>query len=101
MLNIKEHHLLDIDKLFYSASYIQTGSRFKIDQVIAVLDHETSVECAFQARKRASNHPAIFAFHGTGSDCIYSLQRNSLRNLSNSQMMTVGAVHGAGIYISN
>ena len=43
----------------------------------------------------------MFAFHGTGADCVYSLQRNGLRNLSNTGMMTAGAVHGQGIYISS
>ena len=82
-----------------SVSTQYNQSRFRIDQVIAVLDHEPAEDREF-ARRRAET-PSIFAFHGTGTDCIYSLGRNGLRNLSNSQLMTTGAVHGQGIYISN
>ena len=63
-----------------------------------MMDHDPEDEAEF-ARRRAHTN-SIFAFHGTSTDCLYSLQRNGLRNLSNSQFMMVGAVHGQGIYIS-
>ena len=63
-----------------------------------MLDHDPEDERAFARRREKV--PSIFAFHGTSTDCIFSMQRNGLRNLSNSQFMQVGAVHGAGIYIS-
>ena len=31
---------------------------------------------------------------------MYSIQRNGLRDLSNSHMMLAGAAHGAGIYVA-
>ena len=67
--------------------------------MIAVLEHDADKEKEFARRKAIT--PSIFVYHGTGADCIYSLQRNGLRNLSNSQMMTAGAAYGQGIYISN
>ena len=30
----------------------------------------------------------------------YSISRNGLRNLSNTALMTTGAVHGAGVYLA-
>ena len=63
------------------------------------MDHDPEVEAEFARRRQEV--PSIFAFHGTGADCVYSLQRNSLRNLSNSALMTAGAAYGQGIYISN
>ena len=74
------------------------GSYLRINQIIAVLDHDPSVEAEFAIR--ASQTPTMYAFHGTGADCIYSLQRNGLRNLSNTGLMTAGAAYGPGIYIS-
>ena len=62
------------------------------------MDHDPEDEAEFARRREHTN--SIFAFHGTSTDCLYSLQRNGLRNLSNSQFMMVGAVHGQGIYIS-
>ena len=42
----------------------------------------------------------MFAFHGTKTDCMYSILRNGLRDLSNSHLMKVGAAMGAGIYVA-
>ena len=68
------------------------------NKIIAVLDHDPEAEAEFA--RRASQYPTMYAFHGTGADCIYSLQRNGLRNLSNTGLMTAGAAYGPGIYIS-
>ena len=69
-----------------------------IDQVIAVVDHSAEFERKFAERR--NTQPSVYAYHGTGYDCLYSLARNGLRNLSNSQFMTTGAVFGSGIYIA-
>ena len=45
-------------------------------------------------------HGSLYAFHGTKTDCIYSILRNGLRDLSNSHMMKVGAAMGSGIYVA-
>ena len=42
----------------------------------------------------------MFAFHGTKTDCMYSILRNGLRDLSNSHLMTAGAFDGEGIYVA-
>ena len=60
--------------------------------MIAVLDHDPEAEAEFASRR--AQFGSMFAFHGTGADCLYSLQRNGLRNLSNSNYMTAGAVYG-------
>lgn len=64
-----------------------------------MLDHDPATEIEF--KKRRDQFGSMFAFHGTGADCLYSLGRNGLRNLSNSNYMTAGAVYGQGIYISS
>ena len=72
---------------------------FQLNQLFAVLDHDPATEIEF--KKRRDQFGSMFAFHGTGADCLYSLGRNGLRNLSNSNYMTAGAVYGQGIYISS
>ena len=67
---------------------------FRIDKIIAVLDPDADIE--FEQRKKKLG--SFYAFHGTKSDCVYSIFRNSLRDLSNSHLMTAGAALGAGIY---
>ena len=68
--------------------HLSSGSSSSIthNKIIAVLDHDPEAEADFA--RRASEYPTMYAFHGTGADCIYSLQRNGLRNLSNSNYMT-------------
>ena len=66
--------------------------------MIAVLDNDAKQEAVFQQRKKELG--SIFAFHGTKTACMYSIQRNGLRDLSNSHMMLAGAAHGAGIYVA-
>ena len=72
---------------------------YQVDQILAVHDHEPATEQEFLRRR--DQFGSMYAFHGTGADCIYSLQRNGLRNLSNSNYMTAGAAYGQGIYISS
>jgi len=45
-------------------------------------------------------HGSYFCFHGSSLENWYSILRNGLRNLSNTQLMTAGAAYGAGIYAS-
>ena len=63
-----------------------------------MLDPDEEGEKEFQQRK--SQLGSLFAFHGTRQDCVYSIFRNGLRDLSNSHLMKVGAARGAGIYAS-
>lgn len=78
--------------------YLQNSRGFTIHQVIAVLDQDAVEEANFQARKEKVG--SRYAYHGTKSDCMYSILRNGLRDLSNSHLMQVGAAYGAGIYLS-
>ena len=72
---------------------------YQVNQLIAILDNDPADEREFKRRK--DQFGSMFAFHGTGADCVYSLGRNGLRNLSNSNYMTAGAAYGQGIYISS
>jgi hypothetical protein len=57
----------------------------------------------------AVNHPkekeeyfkkdSIYCFHGSGLQNWYSILRNGLKNVSNTNMMTAGAALGTGIYL--
>ncbi|MBA42856.1 MAG: hypothetical protein CMF62_02465 [Magnetococcales bacterium] len=42
---------------------------------------------------------SIYCFHGSGTQNWYSILRNGLKNVSNTNMMTAGAALGAGIYL--
>ena len=63
-----------------------------------MLDQDAHEELEF--RRRKDEHGSLFAFHGTKTDCLYSIFRNGLRDLSNSHLMTTGAAMGAGIYVA-
>ena len=54
-------------------------------------------EAKFQALKR-KHKKSVFAFHGSPTECWHSIVRCGLKNVSNTNMMTAGAAHGAGIY---
>ncbi|CAE8595987.1 unnamed protein product [Polarella glacialis] len=55
-------------------------------------------EKEFQELKR--QHGSTFAFHGSPAENWHSILRNGLKNASNTKMMTTGAAHGPGIYLS-
>ena len=42
-----------------------------------------------------------FLYHGSSRCNMYSIMRNGLKNLSGTKMMTNGAAHGNGIYLSD
>ena len=71
---------------------------FSVHKVIAVLDQDAHEELEF--RRRKDEYGSLYAFHGTKTDCAYSIFRNGLRDLSNSHLMTTGAAMGAGIYVA-
>ncbi|KAL6078224.1 Poly [ADP-ribose] polymerase 6 [Balamuthia mandrillaris] len=43
---------------------------------------------------------SFFAFHGSSLENWHAIMRTGLKNLSNTKLMTTGAVYGAGIYLS-
>jgi len=47
------------------------------------------------------NIDLYYLFHGSSSGNWYSILRNGLKNYSNTNLMTNGAVHGSGIYLSD
>ena len=102
IIGTSRQHLVNLTASMMPANYQQVprnqDSSGYFSQVIAVLDHDPKKEAEFSHQKRGI--PTMFAFHGTSADCMYSLQRNGLRNLSNSQYMTAGAAYGQGIYVA-
>jgi len=55
-------------------------------------------EARFQELKKQFR--TSFAFHGSSSENWHSILRNGLKNASNTKLMTCGAAHGPGIYLS-
>ncbi|CAE7755807.1 PARP6 [Symbiodinium pilosum] len=55
-------------------------------------------EARFQELKKQFG--TSFAFHGSSSENWHSILRNGLKNASNTKLMTCGAAHGPGIYLS-
>lgn len=55
-------------------------------------------ERKFQQLKK--KHGAFYAFHGSYFANWHAILRTGLRNLSNTELMSAGAVYGAGIYLA-
>lgn len=55
-------------------------------------------ERIFQQRKK--EYGSFWAFHGSGFFNWHAILRTGLRNLSNTDLMSTGAVYGAGIYLA-
>lgn len=55
-------------------------------------------ERKFQAAKK--KHGSFWAFHGSHFGNWHAILRTGLRNLSNTELMSAGAVYGAGIYLA-
>jgi ubiquitin-conjugating enzyme E2 Q len=51
--------------------------------------------------KFAKQNKSTYLFHGSKSAKWYSIMMNGLKNYSNTENMTNGAVYGAGIYLSS
>ena len=58
-------------------------------------------EEAFKQKIATNNNEKCYLFHGSTSDCWYSILRNGLKVLSGSQLQVNGAAYGSGIYTSN
>merc|ERR1712216_126818 len=55
-------------------------------------------EDRFQELKK--KYGSMFAYHGSAAENWHSILRNGLKNASNTNLMSAGAVHGAGIYMA-
>lgn len=47
-----------------------------------------------------AKHGSTFAWHGSAPENWHAILRSGLKNASNTKLMTAGATHGAGIYLS-
>jgi len=47
-----------------------------------------------------AHYGSFYAFHGSSLENWHAIMRTGLKNLSNTKLMTTGAVYGAGIYLS-
>lgn len=61
--------------------------------------HHPQIEDDF--KQKVKTHGNLFLFHGSSYENWYSIMRNGLKICSNSKLMTAGAAHGTGIYLSN
>lgn len=50
---------------------------------------------------KLKNNESCYLYHGSGIENWYSIMRNGLKILSKTSLMTTGAVHGNGIYMSD
>ncbi|CDW86592.1 uba ts-n domain containing protein [Stylonychia lemnae] len=73
-------------------------SNAKLDQYI-LISQDPHKERVFKSRKK--EYGSVFCWHGSSQENWYSILRNGLRNLSNTQLMTAGAAYGNGIYASS
>ena len=51
-------------------------------------------------RMNKEKYGSFFAFHGSNGGNWHCILRNGLKNYSNSNKMSAGAAHGAGIYLA-
>ena len=58
-------------------------------------------EESFKRKVAMNNNEKCYLFHGSSSDCWYSILRNGVKVLSGSQLQVNGAAYGSGIYTSN
>ena len=56
-------------------------------------------ETHFQGLKR--RHGSMFAWHGSGAGNWHVILRTSLKNMSNTELMSAGAAYGNGIYFAS
>ena len=62
--------------------------------------HSKASAASQQHEELARAQGSIAAFHGSKLSCWYSILKHGLRNVSNTSLMTTGAVYGAGVYLS-
>jgi hypothetical protein len=84
-------HLVSVPEALKLAS-LGTGHQF------VMLSAPPERQAAFEELKR--QHGSKFAWHGSSSENWHSILRTGLRNMSNTKLMTTGAVYGAGVYLS-
>lgn len=70
----------------------------KTDIQFCMFSDTPEKEHVFSQQQKNRGH--FFAFHGSDLGNWFSIIRTGLKNLSNTQYMTTGAVHGKGIYLS-
>jgi hypothetical protein len=69
-----------------------------LDNLVQIkIEHHPKVEETFKMR----SDKTCYLYHGSSSECWYSILRNGLKNASGSSLQVNGAVHGAGIYMSD
>jgi ubiquitin-protein ligase len=64
------------------------------------ITYSTEVETEIKS-KLDSGQKYYYLYHGSPFYCWYSIIKNGLKNMSNTEHMTTGAAYGPGIYASN
>ncbi|ARF10022.1 ubiquitin-conjugating enzyme E2 [Indivirus ILV1] len=73
------------------------GNGYKIYKII----HPSDKEDEFKLLASKDTAGTQYLFHGSNWANWYSITRNGLKNCSGTKLMTAGAAHGAGIYLSD
>ena len=73
-----------------SSVYIENLIPNNALEALAFYDHDPKAVQEFERLKALNGGKTKYAFHGTKPDCVYSIVRNGLRNLSGSMYMTTG-----------
>lgn len=64
-------------------------------------DYEFKYTPLFERQTDINHRRRFFLFHGSKIQNWYSILKNGIKNMSNSKFMSVGAVYGAGVYLTN
>ncbi len=84
----------------YSNDYNKQKYMQDIDKFVQFeVNHNGQIEQEFQDKVKI--HSNLYLFHGSSYENWYSIMRNGLKICSGSALMTAGAAHGTGIYLSN
>lgn len=104
----------NIDSFIHANCPLDMEEIFDVDQINLFLQDDQKLKKGYTKMFKIVNnlHPIAlqyeiekddrrFYFHGTKSENVYSILCNGLVNMSNSALMSTGAVHGEGIYLGH
>lgn len=78
-------------------SHVQRASKL-CSNISAQPNTERPCACSFAAAKAKKG--SFYAFHGSAFYNWHSILRSTIKNMSNTHMMSAGAAYGAGIYLA-
>lgn len=110
---IKDEHIVDVfgEDLYILIRFIVMSCKVEIVLDTSMKDipkgcniyrivHQMDQDKEYETRKKASGK-SHYLFHGSTWHNWHSIMRNGLKNCSGGKLMTAGAAHGSGIYLSS